>query len=63
MAVLLHKKGNTPPIPDSTKKLVFSEDLTQPTHKKMKEFLADDRVAKVWTRDGVIWYVLKGRTT
>jgi len=60
MAVLLHKKGNIPTLPDVPKKLALSEDLTAPTHKKMKEFLGDDRVAKVWTRDGVIWYVLKG---
>lgn len=59
MAVLRNKRGNIPST-DYHKRMVLSEDLTPPTHRKLKEMIADERVAKVWTRDGTIWYVQRG---
>jgi hypothetical protein len=59
MAVLKHKRINTPPI-DGPKKLILTEDLTKPTHRKMKELLGDERVSKVWSRSGVLWFVKVG---
>jgi uncharacterized coiled-coil protein SlyX len=59
MAVLLNKRVSTPPS-DGPKRMILTEDLTQPNHRKMKELMDDERIAKVWSRDGVIWYVEKG---
>ena len=35
------------------------EDLTPATHRKFKDLLVDDRIQKVWTRNGIIWLVTK----
>ena len=58
-AILLYKRNNTPPS-DGPKKKILTEDLTHPTHRKMKELLNDERVAKVWSRSGTLWVVKAG---
>ena len=42
------------------KKFIIAEDLTTPTYRKYQELLKDDRVARAWTYDGSIFFVLKG---
>ncbi len=60
MAILKNKRLNTPPPEGDAKRLVLSEDLTHATHRKMKELHADDRVSRVWSRSGSLWYVKNG---
>ena len=61
VAILKNKRNNTPPPSDgATKKMFLTEDLTKPTYKKMKELQADDRVDKIWSRNGSLWLVKKG---
>ena len=60
LAILKNKRLHTPPAEGGNKKMVLTEDLTTPSHRKMKELQADDRVAKVWTRSGVLWLCKTG---
>jgi len=57
LAVLRNKRNNTPPPGENQKKMSISEDLTPATHRKLKDLLADERVAKVWTLNGSLRYV------
>jgi hypothetical protein len=43
----------------SCRRFIIVEDLTQPTHKKLREITEDDRVEKAWTVEGQIRFVLK----
>ncbi len=56
-AILKNKKSSTPPPEEGAKKLILVEDLTPPTHRKMKELLEDDRVSRVWSRNGTLFVV------
>jgi len=57
LAVLRNKRNNPPPPGENQKKITISEDLTPASHCKLKDLLEDERVAKVWTLNGSIWYV------
>ncbi len=59
MAVLKNKKRYLPPPEEGAKKIVITEDLTRPTHRKFKELLEDERTDKIWTFSGGIWVVPK----
>ena len=49
-----------PPTPEGgSKRMAITEDLTAATHRKFKDLLEDERVEKVWTIDGCIWFVSK----
>ena len=41
---------------DNSKRMVLTEDLTQPTHHNMRDLLDDNRVAKVWSLNGSLWH-------
>ena len=59
MGVLKCKRNHTPAPQAGCKRITIVEDLTPATHRKFKELLEDDRVQKVWTRNGTIWVVAK----
>jgi uncharacterized coiled-coil protein SlyX len=59
-AILMHKRNNTPPPDSGSKRLILTEDLTPDTHKKLKQLMDDERVVKVWSRSGTLWYVPRG---
>jgi len=59
MAILRNKRNNTPPPEVGNKRITIVEDLTPPNHKKMRDLLADERVEKVWTLSGSIWFSTK----
>lgn len=60
IAVLKNKRVSTPSPEEGQKRMVLVEDLTPATHKKMTSLLEDQRVAKVWSMGGVLWYVKRG---
>jgi len=60
LAILKNKRLHTPPPEGGAKKMVLTEDLTSPSYRKMKELNEDERVSKVWSRNGVLWLVKTG---
>ena len=60
LAVLKHKRNNTPPPQEGAKRMILVEDLTPASHRKLKELQEDERVAKVWTMSGTLWVVKNG---
>jgi outer membrane murein-binding lipoprotein Lpp len=68
VAIMRHKRGNIPtPTAEEQRadiqRFLIVEDITAPTHRKLKELSADQRVDKAWTVDGVIRFTLKNSTT
>jgi hypothetical protein len=64
LGILLNKKTSMPTTTEAEKsagcrRFIIVEDLTPPTHKKLKELAEDDRVEKAWTVEGQIRFVLK----
>jgi len=65
MAVLRYKKINIPSPTDEEKKagavkFALVEDLTGPTHKKLKEMQQEEKVDRAWTMDGSIRFTISG---
>lgn len=63
LGVLRNKRSHTPPPELGNKKIIIAEDLTPATHRMFRELLGDDRVGKIWTTGGTIWYMKKDSDT
>ncbi len=63
-----NKRVNIPAVTDAeraagVKKILAVEDLTGPSHKKMRELIAEPKVEKVWSVDGRLRFTLVNDNT